>query len=90
MKKLLMLSALSFMFASTTVFAACPCQPKKITCNPCERPKITCCEQVTHDMHYRAQCCKKKSFFSKLWSGTKTVYDNSVGAVYDTVTYPFR
>ena len=85
-----MLGAMSFMFTTTAVFANCHCQPKKVDCNPCERPKVTCCQPVYVDQNYRAQCCNKKSFLKRIWSGTKTAYDNSFGAIYDTMMYPFR
>jgi len=92
MKKVLMLSAVSFMFAASSVFAACPCQQKVMntTCDPCVKPKVTCCQPACPDQSYRAQCCHKKSLFKRLWSGTKTAYDNSFGAIYNTLTYPFR
>lgn len=91
MKKLLMLGALSFILTTTSAFASCGCKVKKVECDPCHQPKVTCmqtCPQYDHN--YRAQCCQKKSFLKRIWGGTKTAYDNSFGAIYDTVVYPFR
>ena len=92
MKKLLLFGAMAFLLSSTGAFASCHCQHiKKVECDPCERPKLTCVESIPmYNQAYQSQCCNKKSFFKRLWGGTKTVYDNSVGAIYDTVTYPFR
>lgn len=91
MKKVLVLSALSFVFASTSVFAACPCMQKKLnTCDPCVKPKVTCCQPACPDQTYQGQCCNKKSIFKRLWTGTKTAYDNSFGAIYNTIADPFR
>lgn len=90
MKKVLMLSALSLMFAASSVFAACPCQKKVVKCDPCEKPKVTCCQPACPDQSYQGQCCHKKSIFKRLWTGTKTAYDNSFGAIYNTIADPFR
>ena len=90
MKKLLMLSILSFLFAASSAFASCPCQLKKVSCNTCEEVKVTCCKQACPDRTFQGQCCNKKTFLQKLWNGTKVAYDNSLGAIYDTVMVPFR
>ena len=90
MKKILMLSAMSLIFATSSVFAACPCQVKKVECDPCVKPKVTCCQPACPDTSYRAQCCNKKNIFQRMWSGTKTAYDNSFGAIYNTIADPFR
>lgn len=91
MKKILALSAMSLIFSATSVFAACPCVQHKInTCDPCEKPKVTICQPVCQNLNYQTQCCNKKNIFQRLWSGTKVVYDNSVGAIYDTMMVPFR
>ena len=90
MKKVLMLSLLTLMFTSASVFAACPCKMKKVSCDPCQKPKVTCCEPACPDQSFQGQCCHKKSFLKKLWGGTKTAYDASFGAIYDTIMVPFR
>ncbi len=90
MKKILMFSAISLVLATANAFAACPCQPQKISCNPCEKPKITCCQPACPDQSYQGQCCMKKSIFRKIWNGTKTAYNSSFGAIYDTMMVPFR
>ncbi|MBQ2871691.1 hypothetical protein IJE86_08315 [bacterium] len=93
MKKLLMLGAMAAILSSTTsAFASCHCQQiKKVECDPCEREKITCVQTCpTYNQAYQSQCCNKQSFFKRMWNGTRMVYDNSVGAIYDTVVYPFR
>lgn len=90
MKKVLMLSALSLIFATSSAFASCHCQVKKVDCDPCEKQKIVCCENPCPDISYRGQCCNKKTIFQRMWNGTKTAYDNSFGAIYDTIVQPFR
>ena len=90
MKKILTLSAISLIFATTSAFASCPCQIKKNECNPCIKPKVTCCQPAFPDASYRAQCCNKKNIFQRLWGGTKTAYDNSFESIYDTIAQPFK
>ncbi len=90
MKKILTLSLLSLIFAGANAFAACPCKPQKLNCNPCEKPQTVCCQPACPDQTYIGQCCQKKSLFQRMWGGTKTAYDNSFGAIYDTIAYPFR
>ena len=94
MKKIALLAALSVVFGASGAFAVCNCPSPNPYAYDLSRVSvvkpIAIAPQILRNPCYNP-CCdgnnvKKKSFFSRVFDGTRTVYQNTFGNFFTSMT----